>query len=80
MLVVCPSELFALMHSEVGASKDIKENVRLKALQTSFLHHQIVDQETKDKSYSQLAENQSLHSLQADDGDQDRHESLHLQL
>lgn len=46
----------------------------------TFLHQQVVDQETKHKSDGQFAENQSLHRLQANDGDQDRHQSLHLQL
>ena len=47
---------------------------------TSFLHDQVVDQESEDKSDGQFAEDQGLHGLDADDGDEDGHQSLHLQL
>lgn len=49
-------------------------------LHTSFLHDQVVDQETKYEGDGKLAEDQSLDGLNADDGHEDRHDSLHLKL
>lgn len=47
---------------------------------TSFLHQQIVDQESDDQGDGQFAKNECLDGLDSDEGDEDWHQRLHLQL